>query len=305
MESVKTTNRQAQLLRKERFSKIKPYLILAPAILTIIIYKIYPMIWQLVLGFTDRNLIKAKWKFIGIRNYTRLFEDMVFTKSLVNTFVYTFFSVIITLGLALLLAFTLTSSNKINNFTSTIMFLPHITAMLSVSIVFLWLMDPQVGIFNYVLRLLGFKGLQWLESSKTSMMSIIIVSVFKGLGYYAIVLMSAITAIPKELYEAAALDKASRWKTFTSITIPMISPTLFFLLVNMTIGSFKVFDVVNIMTQGGPALSTNVLVQFIYENAFQNFKTGYACAAGNVLLLILGLLTILYFRLLAKRVHYK
>ena len=305
MENIKSPNRQAQLLRKERFHKVKPYLILAPAILTFIIYKIYPMIWQIVLGFTDRNLIKAKWKFVGVNNYIRLFEDMVFTKSLVNTFVYTFFSVIITLGLALLLAFTLTSNNRINNFTSTIMFLPHITAMLSVSIVFLWLMDPQVGIFNYILRLMGFKGLQWLESSKTSMMSIIIVSVFKGLGYYAIVLMSAITAIPKELYEAASLDNATRWKTFTSITIPMISPTLFFLLVNMTIGSFKVFDVVNIMTQGGPALSTNVLVQFIYENAFQNFKTGYACAAGNVLLLILGLLTIVYFRLLAKRVHYK
>ena len=285
--------------------KIKPYVLISPAIISILIFVVYPIIAQVALSFTDWNLIRPKNHFVGLKNYINLFSNADFKQVLGNTAVYTAGFVISTLVLALLLAYWLSDNTWLNRLVRSIIFLPHITALLSVALMFMWLMDPQIGVFNYVLKLFGLPGLKWLESSETSMLSVVIVSVWKSLGYYTLVLSAALAGVPRELYEAAALDNAGRVKRFFRITIPMISPTLFFLLVVMTIISFNVFDVVSVMTSGGPVNSTNVLVYYIYTNAFSYMKVGYASAAGTVLLVIVGILTWIYFRLLAKKVHYR
>lgn len=303
--SNKNPESGAIVLGNTRWERAKPYVIIAPAMVTILIFTIYPVICEVALSFTNMNLIKEGTKFVWLDNYIKLFKDKLFGQVVGNTLTYVVATVVLTLGLALMLAFWITSDTRLNVWVRTVMFLPHITALISVSMVFMWLMDPEVGVFNFVLESLGFKGLRWLESSKTSMLSIVIVTVWKSVGYYALVLLSAIKAIPRDLYEAADLDNSSKIKTFFRITIPMISPTLFFLLVTLTMQMFNVFDVVNTMTLGGPVNSTNVLVYFIHQNAFSFMKVGYASAAGTVLLLMVGLLTIVYFHIMEKRVHYK
>ncbi len=284
---------------------LKPYLFVAPAMIAILIFIVYPIICLVALSFTDWNLISPTNSFVGLTNYISLFTSNTFLQVLQNTFVYTISVVSLTMGLALLMAFVLMQNSFINRVVQTVMFLPHITALISISMVFMWLMDPQIGVFNYVLGLFGFSGLRWLESSETSMLSIVIVTVWKNVGYYTLVTMGALKAVPPEIYEAAELDYASHLKTFTRITIPMISPTLFFLLIVMTIASFNVFDIVSVMTAGGPVNSTNVLVYYIYQYAFTHMKIGYASAAGTILLLLVGILTFIYFKLLSKKVHYK
>lgn len=290
---------------KSLLQKSKPYLIISPAIVAILIFYIYPIAAQFALSFTDWNLIREENNFIGLKNYRALFASREFRRVLGNTLTYTLCFVFITLSLALLMAFFLTANTRFNRFVQSVIFLPHITALISVAMVFMWLMDPQIGLFNYILGLLGLPGLRWLESAKTSMMSVVIVNVWKSVGYYALVLLAALKGVPPDIYEAAALDNASRIKTFFKITIPMISPTLFFLLVVMTITSFNVFDTVSVMTSGGPANSTNVMVYYIYQNAFANMKIGYASAAGTVLLLIVGVMTFFYFKFLSEKVHYR
>lgn len=299
--SVVTAKEKRAEIRKT----IKPYLLVAPAIIAILIFVVYPIICQIVLSFTDWNLIRPKNNFIGFSNYRDLFTSSDFYEVLWNTLVYTGFVVAFTLGLALLFAFVLMQDSRINRWVQSAIFIPHITALISVSMVFMWLMDPQIGVFNYILRLFGLPGLKWLESSSTAMMSVIIVTVWKSVGYYTLVILGALKGVPKEIYEAAELDNASKAKTFFKITIPMISPTLFFLLVVITIASFNVFDIINVMTAGGPINSTNVLVYYIHTFAFTHMKIGYASAASTVLLLIVILLTLLYFKLLAKKVYYK
>ena len=292
--------------RRERIWKsIKPYVLIGPAIFFIFVFVVYPIVCQIAISFTDWNLISPKNHFVGLKNYEALFTSRDFRQVVGNTVLYTVSFVAATLALALLLAFWLSNNTRINRLVQSVIFLPHITALVSVAMMFMWLMDPEIGVFNYVLGVLGLPKLQWLESSKTSMLSIVIVNVWKSLGYYTLVLLAALRGVPQELYEAAALDNASRSRSFFKITIPMISPTLFFLLVVMTILSFNVFDTVSVMTGGGPVNSTNVLVYFIYKNAFTYMKVGYASAAGTVLLVIVGFLTFFYFKLLDKKVYYR
>lgn len=166
-------------------------------------------------------------------------------------------------------------------------------------------MDEKTGLFNMVLSALGLPTLPWLQSSDTAMMSIVIVSVWKSLGYYVMIIFAALQGIPSEIYEAADLDNASKTSCFFKITLPMISPQLFLALITMTIGSFKVFETIRIMTNGGPGTSTQVLVYYIYQYAFNYFKVGIASTGGVVLLIIVGLLTLFYFKALSKKVHYQ
>ncbi|GIQ64481.1 hypothetical protein PACILC2_30490 [Paenibacillus cisolokensis] len=192
---------------------------------------------------------------------------------------------------------------RFNAFVQAGIFTPHIISIVSVALIWLWLMEPNLGFLNYVLKSLGLPTSQWLQSSGTAMISVIIVSVWQGIGYYALIMVAAIQSIPGEILEAAQLDNAKRRHVFFRITLPLISPQLFFILIIMTIGSFKVFDTIKIMTGGGPNNSTNTLVYYIYS--FRTTNIGYASATGVVLMIVIGLLTLLYFRLLAKKVHYQ
>jgi sn-glycerol 3-phosphate transport system permease protein len=164
-------------------------------------------------------------------------------------------------------------------------------------------MEPNLGLLNFGLKALGLPTSQWLQSSKTAMISVIIVSVWHSVGYYTLIIVAALQSIPPSIYEAAELDNAKKFKVFYKITLPLISPQLFFILIIMTIGSFKVFDTVRIMTGGGPNNATNTLVYYIYS--FRTTNIGFASATGVVLMAIIGILTFIYFRLLSKKVHYQ
>ena len=183
------------------------------------------------------------------------------------------------------------------------MFTPHIISIVSIALVWMLLMEPNYGLLNFVLRELGLPPSQWLQSSKTSLMSIIIVSLWHNVGYFTLIIVAALQSVPPSIYEAAALDNAKPYQVFFKLTLPMISPQLFFILIIMTIGSFKIFDTVRIMTNGGPNNSTSTLVFHIYE--YRSNHLGYASATGIVLMIIIAILTVIYFRMLAKRVHYQ
>ena len=166
-------------------------------------------------------------------------------------------------------------------------------------------MEPDTGFFNMILTKLGFEKFPFLVSPKTSMISLVLVMVWKSVGYYVLLVMAALQTVPRSIYEAAELDNTPKMRTFFKITLPMISPTILFTCVVASIQSFKIFDAVNVMTQGGPVDSTNTLVYYIYAYAFRYGKPGIACAAGVVLLILVCLMTYVQFGVSKNKVHYQ
>ncbi|MFD1177553.1 carbohydrate ABC transporter permease [Paenibacillus puldeungensis] len=290
--------------KRSLWERLRPYVLIAPAMVGIGMFVIYPVLYLLYLSFYKYNLMnKAKSKFIGWDNFQQILTRDDFYKALGNTAIYTAGVVTLTIVLSLIIAVWLNKKSRINALVQAGIFTPHIVSIVSISLVWLWLMDPEQGLLNFMLKMIGLPTSDWLQSSKTALLSVIIVSVWQNIGYYTLIIVAALQSVPPSIYEAAALDNASKFKVFTKITLPMISPQLFFILVIMTISSFKVFDTVKIMTGGGPNNATNTLVYYIY--GFRTTNIGYSAATGTVLMAIIGVLTFIYFRLLAKKVHYQ
>ncbi|OXM83678.1 carbohydrate ABC transporter permease [Paenibacillus rigui] len=289
---------------KRAWEVIRPYVMILPAMVGKILFVIYPIFYLIKLSLYKYNILnKAKSKFIGLDNFKEIFSRADFYNALMNTVIYTISVVFLTLALALLFAVWLNKKGIFNGIVQAGIFTPHIISIVSIALVWMWLMEPNYGILNYLLKSLGLPGLSWLQSSNTSLMSVIIVSVWQNVGYYTLIIVAALQSIPPTIYEAAELDNAGKFKMFYKITLPLISPQLFFILIIMTIGSFKVFDTVKIMTGGGPNGSTTTLVYYIYE--FRTTSIGYASATGVVLMAIIALLTFVYFKVLSKKVHYQ
>lgn len=268
------------------------------------LFVMYPVGYLIYLSLFKYNLLnKDKSRFVGLDNFTQILGRGDFYKALWNTTIYTAGVVVLTMLLSLLFAVWLNKKGRFNSIVQAGIFTPHVVSIVSISLVWLWLMEPNQGLLNYVLKLVGLPPSDWLQSSKTALMSIIIVSVWQAIGYYTLIIVAALQSISPSIYEAAALDNASKFKVFYKITLPMISPQLFFILIIMTIGSFKVFDTVQVMTGGGPNNATTTLVYYIY--GFRTTNIGYASATGVLLMAVIGLLTFVYFRLLAKKVHYQ
>ncbi|GAK08221.1 carbohydrate ABC transporter permease [Geomicrobium sp. JCM 19038] len=286
----------------ERF---RPYLMVAPAIIVFVLFFIYPIGYMIYLSFHEWDFISPDKQFVGLDNFAGLSEHPEFLKSLENTFVFTFFSVGITTVLALLLALWINRPTRFYGFVQGAVFSPHIISLVSIAMLWMWLMDPQYGLLNWGLEMFGLPQSQWLASPETALYSIILVAIWKSIGFNTLIIIAGLQSIPPHLYEAAALDQSSRFTSFAKITFPMISPTLFFLIIMNLIGSFQVFETIDIMTQGGPLQSTNTLVYYIYEYGFRFFQLGYASSAGVILLIVLSILTVLYFFLMSKRVHYQ
>lgn len=287
--------------------KLKPYLLLLPAFIGIGAFTIYPVIRVIRWSLLKYNQLKPeKTKWVGLANYQKLLTNKNFLKTLRNTGVYTFWTVVIILLIAIIIAAWLSKKqDKMSKFTQAAAFTPHIISSVSVAMVFAQMMNPQVGLFNEALRAIGLPTSKWLSSSDSAMRSVIIVACWKSIGYYSLIVIGALQSISPSIYEAAALDNAGAAKTMRKITIPMISPQLFFTLIVMTIGSFKVFDTVRMLTDGGPNNATSTIVYYIYKTVFWDNNVSLACAASVILLLCVGLLTIVYFALLSKKVHYQ
>ena len=280
---------------------VLPYTMILPTMVLLGIFTFYPAIDMVINSFYEVNVFKGN-TFVGFNNYVRLFQHPDFLPSVRNTIIFTIGSVFFMIFLGLVFALWLQRSTFINGIVQRFMFLPHICAFLSVALIFQWLMDDE-GLFNFVLSWFNVPGLKWFNSSDTALISIMIVTLWKGIGYYALILLSAVKSIPTELLEAADLDDAGKLRTFFKISLPMLSPQIFFLLITITINSFKVFDSVRILTNG--LCDTNVLVFLIYTLNKTSGMGGVAAAAGTVLLIILMIFTVIYFRVLGKRVHYQ
>lgn len=285
--------------------RLTPYMLIAPSILVFIVFFIYPLLYMGYLSFHSWNFISPKKPFVGFDNYIRIFSDPIFYETVWNTLQYAFITVALIVIIAIPLAIWLNQNGRFFTATQGALFSPHIISLVSVSMIWMWIMDVDYGLLNWGVSLFGVKSVGWLTNPNVAIYSLIFVSVWKNLGYYTLIIIAALQSIPKDLYEAAAIDKASKWRVFSKITLPMLTPSIFFISIIALINSIQVFETINIMTGGGPINSTTTLVYYIYEQGFQHFHLGTASAAGMVLLFILMLLTILYFKVLSNRVHYQ
>jgi sn-glycerol 3-phosphate transport system permease protein len=286
---------------------LKPYIMIAPAMAGIAMFTVYPIIRLIILSFYNTNMLNpSKTKFAGFDNYIKEFARAAFSKSLINTVIYTFFMIILVLAISLIMAVWLgRKQSAANSFTQVCVFTPHIVSMVSVALIWTWLLEPQLGLVNIILRSQGLPTSKWLQGSESALMSIIMVSTWKSVGYYTLIFIAAIQSISTEIYEAAELDKTGKVKTFFKITLPMISPQIFFALIITTIGSFKVFETIRVMTKGGPNNATTSIVYLIYTEVFEFSRIGYGAVVGVVLLVIVSILILLYFINLSRKVHYQ
>ena len=284
---------------------IKPYIFLAPALLILSVFSIYPILHMITLSFYEWNMISPVKTFVGLTNFINLVSDVKFYQIIGNTLIYVVFTVSLNIVLGMALALFLNKKTKINSFLQSIAFFPYIVSLASISLLWMWIMNKDFGLLNALLEFLHLQTIDWLGSTTYALISLIIISVWKGVGYNALIILASLQSVPKYLYEAARLDKASSWKIFRKITLPMISPTVFFLTLMDAIASFKVFETIQIITEGGPQNSTNTLVFALYEYGFHFYKIGYAASIGVVLFLIIAIFTIGYFVVLSKKVHYQ
>jgi multiple sugar transport system permease protein len=261
-------------------------LFLGPSLIGFLVFIAFPITYSLVISFTDWNLLNPM-SFIGIDNYTSLLQDKNFWGALRNTgtFILGYLPSVTVLGLAI--ALLLNSKIKFKTLFRGIYFLPVVTSWVAVSLVWKWLLNGQYGLLNYFLSLIGIHGPSWLTDPKTAMIAIIITSVWKDIGFIMVLYLGGLQAISPSLYEAAEIDGANNWRQFWHVTLPGLRPTTFFVLMISLINSFQVFDQVNIMTDGGPGNATTVMVQNIYNSAFNFFEMGRASAMSWLLFLII------------------
>ncbi|MBP3700752.1 MAG: sugar ABC transporter permease [Lachnospiraceae bacterium] len=306
MSKVKAAGKPA-LGKNEKQERLMGYILAAPAVILLVAFTVYPLFYLFYRSLYSGNLITKNPDFVGFENYQKLFESQDFHQTITNTIIYTLITVVLTIVLAVVIAAWLNGkkNKKLNEWVQTFIFTPHIISMVSVSTLFLFLMDSRNGLFNIVLTALGFEKFPFLADPSTALFSLSIVSVWKGLGYYVLLIMAALQNIPTSVYEAAEIDDTPKLRVFWKITLPMISPTILFTSVVAVIASFKVFDSISIMTGGGPLNATNTLVYYIYDYAFRFGKPGQACAAGMVLLILVCVITVLQFQVSKKKVHYQ
>lgn len=244
-------------------------------------------------------------EFVGLENFSRIFSDRVFKSSFKLTILYTIFTVILTLAASLLLAMALNVKLKGRNAFRAAIFFPYVASMVAVGAVWRQLFEKNFGPINELLRALGIDNPPgWFASTDWAIWGVIIVSVWKFMGYYMIIYLAALQDIPAQLYEAATIDGANGWQRFRNITVPMLTPASFFVFIMLTINSFKIFDLIYILTEGGPGTSTTVLVKYIYDQSFMYWDYGKASAASMILFIIVAIVTVIQFRAEKKFTDY-
>lgn len=268
------------------------YLFILPNFIGFVLFMLVPIIMALVFSFTNYDVISTM-DFIGFENYIDLFTDDQFLISLRNTLWYCVLTVPSGVVLALLMAVLLNRQLKGMAIFRTLVFIPVITSMVAVSLVWSMLYEDNSGLLNILLGYLGLGPVHWLTDTNMAMISIAIMSVWKGLGYNMTIFLAGLQGVPGELYEAATIDGANSVQKFFKITVPMIGPTTYFVTLMALIGSLQVFDQVNIMTGGGPVDATKTVAFYLYQYGFQFYKMGYACAAAYVLFILVFIVSLI------------
>lgn len=267
-----------------------PYFFIGPAVALLLVFSIIPIFIAVAISFTDMSLAGladfSRINFIGFDNYLNIFSDKVFGQAMFNTAYYVIIGVplviIFSLALAIMINF---GENKFFSFMRLVFYSPSITNTVAVSVVWMYLYNPTIGLLNHLLSYLNISSVMWLTDPSTSKISLIIIAVWKAIGLNMLIFLAAIQGIPKEYYEAAEIDGANKWQQIIKITIPLLKFSIFFVTVTTLIGWFQFFDEPFVMTKGGPLDSTLSVALFIYQSGFQYNKFGYA-AAGSVILFI-------------------
>jgi multiple sugar transport system permease protein len=263
------------------------WLLLTPALLHSTIFISVPTVAALVLSMTDYSF-SGEWGWVGFDNFIELMGDQNFKTAFVNTVVYALVVVPVSMGLALLIALGLNQKLRGMAFFRTAFYIPTVTATVAVATVWLWIYDPGAGLANGALSFLGFGPQPFLSSPDTALSSLMVVGIWQGLGAKMIIYLAALQGVSRELVEAADLDGANRWQVFRHVKWPALAPAQFFVLITSIVGTFQVYDLVYVMTKGGPGIATNVLVFDIYNNAFQGMRLGYASAETVIMILLIS-----------------
>jgi multiple sugar transport system permease protein len=279
------------------------YLFILPNLIGVLVFLAFPVAFALWMSFTDYDVLTDA-TFIGLANYRELFtDDPLFWTSLRNSAYYVLLTVPTSIVVGLGIAVAMNTAVRGIAFFRAAMYVPVLTSAVAVAFIWRWIFNSEVGLLNAALDMVGLpSNIGWLTDENWAMPALAIMAVWKSMGYYAVILFAALQGVPRDLYEAAELDGASRWRRFINITVPMIGPALLFVTVIAVIGSFQVFDQVYLITNnGGPGTSTYVYNLHLYNNAFQFFRMGYASAMAYILFAILFLITWLQLRLGRER----
>ncbi len=275
----------------------------APNLIGLLVFMVVPTVISILMSFTDWNLLNTS-SFIGLANFKEAFSDPLFWKTLKNTVVYVFWKVPFNIFISLILAVLINQRMYGRTFFRAILFLPMIASSVSVALLWQPLFDMSSGMLNKILTTIGLPPSTWIYDPKTSMMSVVIVALWKEIGYYMVMFLAGLQSIPSTYYEAASIDGASAARKFLFITIPLISPTTFFVMIISIIGSFQIFDLTTVLTAGGPSNSTNTLIMYVYQAGFRFFRMGYASALSTILFVIVLIFTIIQDKLSKKWVFY-
>jgi multiple sugar transport system permease protein len=299
-------------MKKTTFSKIRlaeertAYLFLSPILLGFLVFMVFPIVFSIVISFFDWNIVSGPRGrgFIGLENYIKVFQDRYFISSLKNTIYFTVVSVPLGMVLALIFAIQLNKNVYFRGAMRTFIFMPYVSNLIAVSIIFMALYSKN-GPINMVLMALGVKDPpMWLASSKWAMSAIILMDIWRLFGFKTVIYLAALQAIPRELYESAEECGANGWQRIRYITISMLSPTTFFLLVTGIINAFKIFGEIWVMTDGGPGTSTYTMVYNIFKKAFIYHEAGFAAAITWIFIAMIFIITLIQWKGQKKWVHY-
>ncbi|WP_396667525.1 carbohydrate ABC transporter permease [Microbacterium sp. R86528] len=284
--------RKRGLTLAERKKRRAGWLMVTPSVIHIGLWTAIPVLATFYLSFTDYNVFSAP-NWIWFDNYIETLSDPVFLKSIWNTVVYTFWTVPVSMAVALVIAVALNQGLKLQKWYRTAFFIPQVTATVAIAMVWLWIFNPQYGLLNAFLELFGLPGQAWLVDPDWALPSVIVVGAWQGIGIKMLIYIAALQNVDESLYEAASVDGASPIRKFFAITVPMLKPATFFVLVISIIGAFQVFDQIYVLTDGGPANATTMMTYEVYRSAFQEFRMGMASAQSVVLFAFLLVMTLI------------
>ena len=277
---------------------------IAPNFILFAVFIFWPLVYSVYLGFMKWNMISPTKNFVGFDNYIKMFNDPIWWQASRNTLYLAAGTVFVKLVLALGLALLLNQKLAGRAVYRAVIFSPTFTTSVAVAMVWTWIFDPFYGLLRVPLNLVGLASPRWLSDILWTMPAIIIVAIWNGLGYDMVIFLAGLQGIPRDLYEAARVDGASGWQLFRNITLPLLSPTTFFLIITSIIGAFKTFDIVSVMTGGGPMNSSNVYIYYLYQNAFKWFKVGYASSQAVIFFIVILAITLFQVKLSKRWVHY-
>jgi ABC-type sugar transport system permease subunit len=279
-------------------------ILVAPNLILFSVFTYWPIIFTFYLSLTDWNMVRPQREIVGFENYQNLFRSSLFWQVVRNTFTFAFFTVIFRLALALFFAVLLFEALRFRAFFRTVVFLPHVTTTAAAAVVWVFVLDPNYGILRAGLGLFSIPSPHWLADPNWAMPAMIIVGIWKTVGFSTVIYLAGLSSINPELQEAARCEGATEWNVFRYVTFPLLTPVTLFLLITGTIQAMQMFELPAIMTEGGPLNATNIYAYHLYQLAFVRFRAGYASAFAVIFFVIILAITFINLRLSKKWVNY-